>query len=101
MSEPKRYYIDDCRDERGFLRATDCLQSHEDTLRANSIEVMSVDDHDRIVAAKDEEIAKLKELVKFTAHDIDCDAVLLDEEPDNCQCGLSQVLKSLRGVTND
>ncbi len=46
-------------------------------------------------------IDNLKELVKFTAHDIDCDAVLLDEEPDSCQCGLSQVLKSLREVTND
>lgn len=37
----KRYYIDSCRDERGFMRATDCVQSHEDTLRANSIEVMT------------------------------------------------------------
>ena len=62
---------------------------------------IQIEDHDRIVAEKDAEIAKLKELVKFTAHDIDCDAVLLDEEPDSCQCGLSQVLKSLREVTND
>ena len=43
MSEPRRYYIDDCRDERGFMRATDCLQSHEDTLRANSIEVIEAE----------------------------------------------------------
>lgn len=40
MSKAKRYFIDSCRDEHGFMRATDCVQSHEDTLRANSIEVI-------------------------------------------------------------
>lgn len=61
MSEPRRYYIDSCRDDRGFMRATDCLQSHEDSLRANSIEVMPVEDHDRIVAELRVTISQLKE----------------------------------------
>lgn len=43
MTEPTRYYIDSCKGEQGFMRATTCVQSHEDTLRGNSIEVIEAE----------------------------------------------------------
>lgn len=42
MNKPREFWIDDCRDDLGLMTATDCIQSHEDRLRGNSIHVREV-----------------------------------------------------------
>lgn len=40
MNKPKEYWIDSARDDFNKMKATDCIQTHEDTLVGNSIRVI-------------------------------------------------------------
>lgn len=58
--EPRRWYLDDCRDDYNRCYATTCLQTHEDMLKGNSIEVIEASRYDEIKAELERERRKME-----------------------------------------